>query len=133
MDYSGKYHSARNSELVLRGPRPQGPPIIVAARGPRMLRLVAKYADRWSWWVYDHRGAIESLIPIVEELEKACEEAGRDPVTLGRCVDFYKVQPPRQPDGRYGGRSRRHAADDVEWNCRDHRRGPARVSRIGLR
>ncbi len=93
VDYAGEYHSARNAELVLRGPRPQGPPIIIAAKGPRMLRLVARYADGWNWWTTDHRSAMETLRPIVEELEGACAEVGRDPATLRRSLDLYAVDP----------------------------------------
>ncbi len=93
MDYAGAYHFARNAELVLHGPRPQGPPIIIAAKGVKMLRLVARYADCWNWWIYDYRSAMESLQPLIEELERACDEVGRDPATLQRSLDFYTVAP----------------------------------------
>ena len=93
VDHTGEYHSARNAELVLRGPRPQGPPIIIAAQGPKMLRLVARYADSWNWWTLDHHTAKENLQPIIEELERACDEVGRDPTTLRRCLDFYTIAP----------------------------------------
>ncbi len=93
VDYAGEYHSARNAELVLRGPRPQGPPIIIGAKGSKMLRLVARYADCWNWWSFDHRSAMETLRPIIEELERACGEVGRDPATLGRALDLYTVDP----------------------------------------
>jgi alkanesulfonate monooxygenase SsuD/methylene tetrahydromethanopterin reductase-like flavin-dependent oxidoreductase (luciferase family) len=93
VDYAGEYHSARNAELVLRGPRSQGPPIIIAAKGSKMLRLVARYADGWNWWTVDHRSAMETLRPIIEELERACGEVGRDPATLRRSLDLYTVVP----------------------------------------
>jgi alkanesulfonate monooxygenase SsuD/methylene tetrahydromethanopterin reductase-like flavin-dependent oxidoreductase (luciferase family) len=96
VDYAGKYHSARNAELVLRGPRSQGPPIIIAAKGSKMLRLVAQYADCWNWWTTDHRSAMETLRPIIEELERACGEVGRDPATLRRSLDLYTVAPLNQ-------------------------------------
>lgn len=93
VDYAGQYHSARGAELVLRGPRPQGPPIIIAAAGSKMLRLVARYADGWNWWTSDHRSATETLRPIIEELERACDEVGRDPATIRRSLDLYVVDP----------------------------------------
>ncbi len=58
-----------------------------------MLRLVARYADCWNWWIADHRSAMETLRPIIEELERACGEVGRDPATLQRCLDLYTVDP----------------------------------------
>ncbi len=98
VDYAGEYHSARNAELVLRGPRSHGPPIIIAASGSKMLRLVARYADCWNWWASDHRGAMETLRPIIEELERACAELGRDPATLRRSLDLYAVDPLNRVD-----------------------------------
>src|SRR4029078_1412036 len=44
-DFQGQYQQRRNCELLHRGPRPNGPPIFIGAQGPRMMRLVARYAD----------------------------------------------------------------------------------------
>lgn len=91
-DFEGEFQSARRAELLPRGPRPSGPPIVIAAKGPKMLRLVARHADGWNWW---SGGApdLEPLRPIVAELERACEEVGRDPSTLRRSVDVYSLDP----------------------------------------
>ena len=92
VDFDGEFHFATEAELVLRGPRPHGPPIIIAAAGPRMLRLVARYADEWNWWTSD-AGDTEQLRPVVEELELACAECDRDPASLRRSLDVYTVDP----------------------------------------
>ena len=96
VDYAGTYHSAKDAELVLRGPSTHGPPINIAAGGSKMLRLVAQYADAWNWWAYDETldQVIDRFGPIIAELERACEEAGRDPATLERTLDLYSVVPP---------------------------------------
>src|SRR5262245_11585320 len=47
IDFEGEFYQVRDCELRPRGPRPLGPPILVGAEGPRMLRLAAKYADAW--------------------------------------------------------------------------------------
>jgi alkanesulfonate monooxygenase SsuD/methylene tetrahydromethanopterin reductase-like flavin-dependent oxidoreductase (luciferase family) len=65
-----------------------------------MLRLVARYADCWNWWISDHRSAIDTLRPIIEELERACGEVGRDPATLQRSLDLYSVDSLGKTDGR---------------------------------
>ena len=51
-------------------------PIWIGARGPRMLRQVARHADAFNavWHVTP-----ESLAPRFEDLEAACREVGRDP------------------------------------------------------
>lgn len=95
VDFEGEFYSAKNAELILRGPRPGGPPINIAARGPKMLRLVAKYADGWNWWGWDE--TVEQIAqrtrPMIELLEQICEEEGRDPATLGRTFDVFTVVP----------------------------------------
>ncbi len=98
-DFSGEYHSAKDAELVLRGPRPQGPPIHVAASGPRMLRLVARYADAWNWWGWNEtpERLAERMRPLVDELARACEAEGRDPGEIERTYDWYTVVPPGFP------------------------------------
>ena len=47
-DVQGTYYTARDCELRPRGPRPEGPPLLVGGSGERMLRLAARYADAWN-------------------------------------------------------------------------------------
>jgi alkanesulfonate monooxygenase SsuD/methylene tetrahydromethanopterin reductase-like flavin-dependent oxidoreductase (luciferase family) len=96
IDHEGEFYSAKGAELVLRGPHPEGPPINIAAGGPKMLHLVAKYADAWNWWAWDESTTKikERMGSIVESLDAACEAADRDPATLARTLDLYSVTPP---------------------------------------
>ncbi len=48
VDFQGQYHTARDCELLPRGPRPNGPPIWIGAKEPRMLELTARYADAFN-------------------------------------------------------------------------------------
>jgi alkanesulfonate monooxygenase SsuD/methylene tetrahydromethanopterin reductase-like flavin-dependent oxidoreductase (luciferase family) len=49
VDFAGQYYQARNCEIVPRGPRLEGPPLMVGSEGgPRMLKLTARYADLWN-------------------------------------------------------------------------------------
>lgn len=80
--FEGQYYAVSDCALVPRGPRPGGPPIWIGARKPRMLGLVAKYADAYNTdLLLDLRDtkAAEELFRIAED---ACREAGRDPATL---------------------------------------------------
>lgn len=45
VDFAGQYYQARNCEIVPRGPRSDGPPLLSGGEGPRMLKLTAQYAD----------------------------------------------------------------------------------------
>lgn len=110
VDFSGEYYTARRAELVLRGPRPQGPPINIAAGGPKMMELVARYADMWNWWGWDEtiEQISERMGPIIETLEAACAAEHRDPATLARTFDLYTVIPEGFPgsDGTAEGLDR---------------------------
>ena len=100
-DFEGTYYRAPGAELVLRGPRPAGPPIVIAAGKPRALRLVARYADEWNWWISERDGE-PRLRELVAEMERACEEVGRDPSTLRRSLDVFSVAVPGVPDVAHG-------------------------------
>ena len=80
VDFQGKYYQARDCEIKPRGPRPEGPPLMVGGFGPRMLKLTAQYADLWNSGYY---GQPDQLSEPRQNLERACSEVGRDPSTLG--------------------------------------------------
>src|SRR5215211_4826378 len=50
VDFAGQYYQARNCEIVPRGPRSEGPPLMVGCKrgSRRMLKLTAQYADLWN-------------------------------------------------------------------------------------
>ncbi|HEY7035405.1 MAG TPA: LLM class flavin-dependent oxidoreductase [Thermomicrobiales bacterium] len=83
IDFDGKYYRARDCELRPRGPRPQGPPILVGGIGERMLRLTARYADLWN---QDRRNDLGVVVALQDRVDGVCREVGRDPKTLGRAI-----------------------------------------------
>jgi alkanesulfonate monooxygenase SsuD/methylene tetrahydromethanopterin reductase-like flavin-dependent oxidoreductase (luciferase family) len=84
VDFAGRYYEARDCELRPRGPSAAsgGPPIMVGASGPRMLRLTARYADIWNGACT----APERVAPLHTQVDAACHAEGRDPATLQRSV-----------------------------------------------
>lgn len=78
--FRGRYLQAIDAEYLPHGPRPEGPPILVAASGPRMLRLTAKYADMWNTAWYGHAG--NEFQEADAAMRQACADVGRDPATL---------------------------------------------------
>ena len=80
VDFAGQYYQAKNCEIVPRGPRPEGPPLMVGGDRPRMLKLTAKYADLWNT---GYMGKPETLADRRARIEAACREIKRDPATLG--------------------------------------------------
>lgn len=96
VDFAGEFHTAKGAAMVLRGPSGHGPPINIAAGGPRMLDLAAKYGDLWNWWAWGE--TLDQIrtrfTPLIAKLDEACEKVGRDPESLGRTIDLYTVVPP---------------------------------------
>ena len=84
-DFEGVFHAARDLEQRPVGPRPGQIPIMIGAKGPKMLRLAASHADIWSWFV-EERSDLSEFGPRLAALEAACVEVGRDPATIGRSA-----------------------------------------------
>jgi probable F420-dependent oxidoreductase len=79
VDFHGKYYDVNDCVLRPRGPSPSGPPIMIGATQPRMLRLTAQYADIYNTdTIFEPERARE----LWEGVQRACAEIGRDPATL---------------------------------------------------
>ena len=89
--FEGTYHAARDLEHRPIGPRPGRIPIMIGAKGPKMLRLAALHADIWSWYV-NERSDLTEFGPRLAALEAACVEVGRDPATIGKSAGIV-VEP----------------------------------------
>ena len=83
IDFEGQYYSARDCELRPRGPRPEGPPIMIGSSVPRMLGLLARYGDQWNGWGVQ---TVDKVIEHREKVDAAMESAGRDPATVERTL-----------------------------------------------
>lgn len=96
--FDGKYYQVSEACCEPK-PRPV-PPVMVGAFKPKMLRLTAKYAD---WWNVSSIGLV-GYRRMVEELERACALAGRDPSTIRRSwVGGCACAPTRQEAERFAG------------------------------
>jgi probable F420-dependent oxidoreductase len=89
VDFAGKYFTAHDCELQPRGPRPNGPPILLGTGGPRGLRLAARYADTWNVAWTDFVEAVAARAA----MDAACVAEGRDPSTLARSAGLRVAIP----------------------------------------
>ncbi len=97
IDFVGKFYEARECVLRPRGPRPEGPPIMIGTTGHKMLRLTAKYADMWNaYWTSTHNSP-RGVAPLRKRIDEACEEVGRDPATLQRTVTVLTADADADP------------------------------------
>jgi probable F420-dependent oxidoreductase len=87
--FAGRYYEVRNAMLL---PPPDRPiPILVGAKGPRMLRLTARYADAWNTAWFGHPD--DRLHQRLTDLETALDAEGREPATLRRTVGMHVSDP----------------------------------------
>jgi probable F420-dependent oxidoreductase len=102
VDFTGEYYAAHECEMHPRGPSHSGPPIWIGAHQPRMLRLVAQYADAFNTvW---HRTP-EKVEAAWQPMLAACQEVGRDPATLTLTAGtFARILAPGEtrPEGETG-------------------------------
>ncbi|HEX6655340.1 MAG TPA: LLM class flavin-dependent oxidoreductase [Candidatus Limnocylindria bacterium] len=92
VNFEGQYHRA-DAELLPAGPRPHGPPILIAGKQPRMMRLVARYADQWNAAWYGLPAEATELAERIGRQRAACEEEGRDPASLTLTAGIFVVFP----------------------------------------
>ena len=84
--FEGTYyqiHDAPFRPAPLQQPRP---PITLGAHGPRMLRIAARYADRWNSY-----GTSEEIRERNDRLDEACAAIGRDPGAIIRSLYGWTI------------------------------------------
>src|SRR5207302_358319 len=90
--YDGRYYQLRDAvsrPLPVQKPRP---PLTLGAFGPRMLKIVARYADTWNAF-----GTVEEIRERNELLDEYCHELGRDPNSLQRSLYYWVPKPDADP------------------------------------
>ena len=86
IDFDGRFYQARDAELLPRGPRPTGPPLMIGSNGPRMLRIAAPHVQAWNSWFADIGNAPEGVAALRDVVDAACRDVGRDPAAIERTV-----------------------------------------------
>jgi len=86
IDFDGRWYQVRDCELLPRGPRPAGPPLMIGSKGPLMLRATMAHADSWNAWYNDTGNRPEGVAAVRAVVDDACREVGRDPAEVERTV-----------------------------------------------
>jgi alkanesulfonate monooxygenase SsuD/methylene tetrahydromethanopterin reductase-like flavin-dependent oxidoreductase (luciferase family) len=76
--YDGEYYQIRDAPFR-PAPVQERIPFTLGAHGPRMMRIVARYGDRWN-----STGTLDEMAERNRILDEACAEVGRDPVAILR-------------------------------------------------
>jgi F420-dependent oxidoreductase-like protein len=90
--YEGRYyqlHDAPSRPLPVQRPRP---PLLLAGKGPRMLKIVAEYADAWN-----SSGSVDEVRVWNQTLDENCAAIGRDPQAIRRGIYGWAAKLPADP------------------------------------
>ena len=95
VSHEGRHYRLSEARLRPRPVQSPRPPFMLAAHGPRMLRICARFADRWNSF-----GTVEEIAERNRLLDEACERIGRDPTEIGRSVhiESFTTAPQGLPD-----------------------------------
>lgn len=85
--YAGEYYAVREAPFRPRPVQQPRPPLTLGAHGPRMMRIVAGYADRWN-----STGTVEQMRERNARLDEACAAIGRDPGEILRSHLYVAPQ-----------------------------------------
>jgi alkanesulfonate monooxygenase SsuD/methylene tetrahydromethanopterin reductase-like flavin-dependent oxidoreductase (luciferase family) len=92
-DFDGDWYrleGAISRPAPVQSPRP---PFTLAAHGPRMLRLIAPFVDRWN-----SMGSPQEMSERAARLDEALVAAGRDPASVTKSVLFVpSITPDERP------------------------------------
>ena len=79
--YEGAFYHLLDAPFEPKSLQPDGLPVLIGGSGPRMMRLVAKYAVIWNGI-----GGPDEAGEQNRKIDEACRAGGRDPATLRRAV-----------------------------------------------
>ena len=86
IDFDGRYYQARDCELLPRGPRPGGPPLMIGSEGPRMLRISLPHVRSWNAWYSWFGNDVTRMPALLAAVDEACRAVGRNPAEVERTV-----------------------------------------------
>ncbi len=82
--FAGTYYQLKNAQSRPSSVQKPRPPLVLGAFGPRMLKIVARYADTWNAF-----GTPKEMRERNQMLDGYCSEIGRDPDTLDRSLYYW--------------------------------------------
>jgi alkanesulfonate monooxygenase SsuD/methylene tetrahydromethanopterin reductase-like flavin-dependent oxidoreductase (luciferase family) len=90
--YQGHYYQLQDAIMRPRPVQQPRPPLVLAAHKPKMLRIVAEYADTWNSF-----GTVDEMRERNAVLDEQCAALGRDPTHIVRSLYGWATMMPSDP------------------------------------
>lgn len=75
--FDGEFVHVDDCIIHPRGPRPDGPPLLIGSVGPRMLRLTLPYVDLWNVWWSDFGNTAAGFAEVKATVDSRIAAIGR--------------------------------------------------------
>jgi alkanesulfonate monooxygenase SsuD/methylene tetrahydromethanopterin reductase-like flavin-dependent oxidoreductase (luciferase family) len=136
--FAGRYYRVDGAIVNPRPLQQPRPPLTIAAHGPAMLKLAARYADVWNSLGGRREGtpadALEDTRRRIALLDAACMDIGRDPASLRRSflAGFTPDRPFASVDAfeDFVGRYRALGIDEFTFFYRPRHATPEMFERV---
>ena len=92
-DAQGAYYALDRGELLPRGPRPEGPPLMVGSIGERMLGITLPHVAAWNAWGPWFGNTVDGYRELHATIDGHCRRVGRDPSSVERTVALIVALP----------------------------------------
>jgi F420-dependent oxidoreductase-like protein len=92
VSYEGQYYQLREAAFRPGPVQQPRPPLTLGAHGPKMLGIVARYADAWNSF-----GTLDEMRDRNAILDEHCAKIGRDPETIVRSLYGWAAMLPYDP------------------------------------
>ena len=90
--FDGEFYQLRGARSRPASVQKPRPPLLLGAFGPRMLKVVARYADTWNAF-----GTPQEMRERNQMLDDFCREIGRDPESLDRSLYYWVAKADADP------------------------------------
>lgn len=90
--YAGRYYALSEAPRRPGAVQQPRPPLVLAGHRPKMLRIIARYADTWNSF-----GTIEEMRERNVRLDEECLKIGRDPKQIIRSLYGWAAMLPSDP------------------------------------
>jgi len=90
--FDGKYYQLNDAPTRPKPVQQPRPPLVLGGHRPRMLRIIARYADTWNSF-----GAVDEMRERNALLDDACASIGRDPKSIVRSLYGWAAMMPSDP------------------------------------
>jgi alkanesulfonate monooxygenase SsuD/methylene tetrahydromethanopterin reductase-like flavin-dependent oxidoreductase (luciferase family) len=92
-DFHGTFFDLDDCELLPRGPRAEGPPLLVGSMGERMLGITLPHVQAWNAWFTWFGNTPDGYRELRQRIDEACRRAGREPAEVERTVAVFVAFP----------------------------------------